>query len=37
MDAFNGDPETFKAAIIHPDRAKILAPGESYILKRNAK
>lgn len=37
MDAFNGDPVVFKSAIINPERAKVLAPGESYILKRNVK
>lgn len=34
MDAFNADPKQLKDTIIHPERIKILAPGEVYQLKK---
>lgn len=32
MSPFNGDPEKLRARIVNPDRLKVLAPGEEYIL-----
>lgn len=31
---FNGDPEHFKKLVANPERIKVLAPGEPFILKR---
>lgn len=32
MDAFNGNPDDLIKAVINPNRVKIIAPGEPYIL-----
>lgn len=32
MTPFNGNPEALKERIVNPDRLKILAPGEEYVL-----
>ena len=34
---FNGDPEVVKKLIVNPERVVVLAPGESYCLKKLAK
>jgi len=31
---FNGDPEHLKKLVVNPERIKVLAPGEAFILKR---
>ena len=34
MTPFNGNPEELYNKIIHPERIKVLAPGEVYSLKK---
>ena len=34
MKEFNGNPEDLKTSILNPERIKILAPGEPFILKK---
>lgn len=33
MDAFNGNPEALYGQVVNPERIKVLAPGEAYVLK----
>lgn len=33
---FNGDPEVIKGMVVNPERVVVLAPGESYCLKKTA-
>ncbi|MFC7677733.1 MBL fold metallo-hydrolase [Paenibacillus sp. GCM10028914] len=34
MDAFNGDPKSLVGRVVNPERIRVLAPGESFELRR---
>lgn len=34
MNAFNGDPQSLYGKVVNPERIKVVAPGEEYILKK---
>lgn len=34
MNAFNGDPKSLNGRVVNPERIRVVAPGEAFVLKK---